>query len=418
MFIKVFNAVLGVMLMLGSAASHAQLMDRVLVIVNEDVITQSEFDHRLQTVTADLRQNGVSELPPNLPKQLLEGMVSDKLQIQEANRRGIEVTDEELNQALARFAQQQQLTLEQMAGNFARDGQSFKRFGETVRDSLTISRLTDYYAQARVVVPDYEIDGFIAQNNLGEISSEYLIAHILIKDPLLKRELAQQVREEIASGLSFQQAILNYSEATDAQDGGLIGWRTLAQLPEVFQAGIKDLQVGEVSEVLESPNGLHILKLMEMKGDRMEVVQSEVRHILITASGQVARSQAVKRLFEIRQRIVDGEDFEQMARIYSDDSVSAATGGNMGWVSPGETVEPFEKVFTQIPLGEVSQPFSTRYGVHILQVLNRRDKNITDQMVRARADNILRRQRAEREFQQWIRELREEAYIEYVAAPV
>ena len=418
MFNNVFKPVSAGLLLLFWAPVHAQFMDRVLVIVNEDVITQTEFDHRLESVKADLSKNGATEMPADLPGQLLDGMVSDKLQIQEANRRGIDVSDEELKIALQRFAQQQQMTIEQLAGDFARGGQSFKRFGETVRDSITISRLTDYYAQVRVVVPDYEIDGFIAQNNLGEISSEYLIAHILIKDPLTKRGLAQQVHDEIVGGLSFQQAILTYSEATDAQDGGLIGWRTLAQLPEVFQSGIKELQVGGVSAVLESGNGLHILKLMEMKGDRTEVVQAQVRHILISASNQIAKSQAAKRLFEIRQRIVDGEDFGQLARIYSDDSVSAATGGDMGWVSPGETVAEFEQTYTQMALGEVSQPFNTQFGVHILQIMERRKKNITDQMVRARADNILRRQRAEREFQQWVRQLKEEAYIEHVAAPV
>ena len=399
-------------------ASQAAFIDRVLVIVNEEVITQSEFNHRLQTVRAEIRQSGATDIPPDLPQQLLEGMVSDRLQIQEATRRGIEVSDEELSAALQRYASQQNLTVQQLAAGIAARGQSFKQFSESVRESLIISRLTEYYARSRVVVPDYEIDGFIAQNNLGEDASEFQIAHILIKNPPENRELAQRVREEIRSGMSFQQAVLTYSEATDAQDGGVIGWRSLSQLPEVFQGAIKDIQVGGVTPVLESANGLHILKLLDMKGDRMEIIQSNVRHILIAATNNIAKSQASKRLFEIRQRIINGEPFSQMARIYSDDSVSAATGGDLGWVSPGEMVPEFEQMFTQMPLGQVSQPFSTQYGVHILEVVDRREKNITDQMIRARADSILRRQRAEREFQQWVRQLREQAYIEHVSEPV
>lgn len=406
-----------VALLMVSALASADLIDRVLVIVNEDVITQSEFDHRMVTVVGELKRNGGEELPPDIEKQLLDGMVSDRLQLHEAKRRGIAVGNAELQAALERFAGQQNLTLQQLAQSVEAKGQSFKRFSDSVRESLTISRLTEYYAQVRVVVPDYEIDGFIAQNNLDKAGNEYLIAHILIKEPLRNREIAEQAITEIKGGLDFHQAALRYSEAADAQEGGLIGWRAIDQLPDVFKAAIKTVPVGGVTEVLESANGLHILKLLEMKGDREEIVQSEVRHILIASTTAVAKSQAAKKLSDIRKRILAGEDFSQLARIYSDDSVSAANGGNLGWVSSGEMVPEFEETFQQLPLGEISQPISTQYGVHIIEVLNRRKKNITDQLIRARAENILRRQRAEREFQQWVRELREQAYIEYVSEP-
>lgn len=387
--------------------------DKVLVVVNEDVITQSEFNYRLQTVLAELQRNGAPR-PEGLEKQLLDGMVSDRLQIQEAERRGITVNQQELNAAIQRFAAQQNLTLEQFAQSLAASGQPMDRFSQTVRESLTISRLTDYYARARVIVPDYEIDGFIAANKLDEDASEYEIAHLLIKNPEQNRALAEQVRAEIAAGLSFQQAVLTYSEGTDAQEGGRMGWRTAAQLPEVFLNAIKDVQVGGVTPVVESANGLHILKLLDLKGDRTEIIQAQVRHILISAESRVAKSQASKKLFDIRQRILDGEDFEQLARIYSDDSVSAANGGSLGWVSPGQMVKPFEDTYTQLPLNEISQPIESQFGVHILRVEDRRKKNITDQMIRNRADNFLRRKRADREFNQWVRELREQAYVRYV----
>jgi len=400
-----------------STVTLAGYSDRVLVIVNEDVITESEFNYRLKTLLLDVEQSGKAP-PPGLNKQLLDSMVSDRLQIQEANRRGINISDAELAAAIERFAQQQNISVQELVRNLEQVGQPFDRFQQTVRESLTISRLTEYYARTRVVVPDYEIEGFIAANKLGDDATEYQIAHILIKDPEQNRELAQRVREEITQGLSFQQAVLTYSEATDAQEGGLIGWRNTAQLPEVFLEAVKNMQAGGVSDVVESPNGLHILKLLDLKGDRTEIIQNQVRHILIGSESKVAKSQAAKKLYKIRQRILAGENFEQLARIFSDDAVSAANGGSLEWVSPGEMVPPFEEAFKQLPIGEVSQPIETQYGVHILQVMDRRKKNVTDLMVRGRAENLLRRQRADREFKQWVRELREQAYIEFISEPV
>ena len=297
------------MLLCYCAIARAEVIDRVLVIVNEDVITKSEFDHRMSSVLGEAKRNNKQSLPEGLDQKLLDEMVAERLQIQEAERRGIEVSDAELQASLERFAAQQSLTIGQLGENVETQGQSFKRFSESVRESLIISRLTDYYARVRVIVPDYEIDGFIAQNKLDDAGSEYQISHILIKNPEQKQELAEQVLEELRSGMSFEEAVLNYSEATDAQDGGLLGWRSLDQLPEIFAQAIKTVDVGGVTDVLSSANGLHILKLLSMKGDREEVLQSKVRHILIASTTRIAQSQASKKLFDIRQRIVDGRIF-------------------------------------------------------------------------------------------------------------
>lgn len=399
-----------------SKASLADFSDKVLVIIDEDVITQSEFNYRLQAVEQEIKQSGKAA-PPGFKKQLLDNMVGDRLQIQEAKRRGINIGDQELDLAIQRFAQQQNISVPDLVRNLAQSGQSVERFRETVRDSLTISRLTEFYTRTRVVVPDYEIDGFIVANNMEDGETEYEIAHILIKEPEVNAELAQKVRDEIVEGLSFQEAVLRYSESTDAQDGGLMGWRTPAQLPEIYVNAIKDLQVGGITDVIQSPNGLHILKLLNMKGDRTEIVQSKVRHILIGSESRVAKSQAAKKLSNLRQRIINGEDFSQLARIFSDDSVSAATGGSLDWVSPGQMVKPFEETYKQLAIGEISQPIETQYGVHIIQVNDRRKKNVTDQVIRGKADNFLRRQRADREFNQWVRELKEQAYVEYLSEP-
>lgn len=407
------------LLMLATSIANAQeaMVDRVLVIVNEDVITQTEFDYRHKTIVGEM-QAANQPIPPELREQLLDTMVSDRLQVQEAERRGITINDEQLQQALGRFAAQQNLSVEQLVSSVEQSGQPFDLFAATVRDSMTISRFSEYYARTRVVVPDYEIDGFLVANALDKDNIEYEVAQILIKGGDDKRQVADQVRDEISRGTPFQEAVLTYSEALDAQNGGVIGWRKPDQLPSVFVGALKDLQVGDVSEVVQSPNGFHILKLMNLKGDRQEIVQSSVRHILISAESRVARAQAKKRALELRDRIVSGgEDFDALARIYSDDSASAALGGSLGWVSPGEMVPNFEETYKGLGIGQISQPIETQFGVHVLQVEDRRTKNVTDQIKRARADSILRRQRADREFGQWVRELMEGAYIKHVAKP-
>ena len=400
----------------GSITAQINTTDRVLVIVNDDVITQSEFSYRRASVVGDIKASG-REIPEQLDEQLLETMVSERMQVQEALRRGIEVADQELVVALERFAQQQNMTLAQLKVSVEQSGQPFSVFTASVRDSITISRLSDFYARARVTVPDYEIDGWLTANNLDKDDIEYELAQILIKGGDEKTDKAELARDEIARGLSFQDAVLTYSEALDAESGGVIGWRKPEQLPSLFVDAVKDLQVGGVSEVVRSPNGHHILKLLNIKGDRSEILQANVRHILISATSRVGKSQAIKKASDLRNRIVNGEDFDALARIYSDDSGSAALGGELGWVSPGQMVPEFEKMYTEMPIGEVSVPFQSQYGVHILRVDDRRQKNVTDQIKRVRAENVLRRQRADREFGQWVLELMEGAYIKHVAKP-
>ena len=223
-------------------------------------------------------------------------MVLDHIQLQEAERRGIVISDEEVDAALERLAGQENLTVQQFLTIASQQGESPARFRKNVRNSITLSRLTEFYARSRVVVPDYEIDGFIDINGLADNGTEYQIARILIKNPEENQALAEQVRRELDEGLSFEEAVQKYSQSPDAAEGGEMGWRTASQLPEIFLTAIKDVKVGGVTDVLSTPGGLHILKLIDLKGDRTEIVQNNVRHILISASSAVAKSQAAKRL--------------------------------------------------------------------------------------------------------------------------
>ncbi len=415
-FVKAVSGLFFLLSVIGISYAQQGMVevDRVLVIINEDVITQSEFDYRKQTVVSDMQAAG-RPMPEDINDQLIESMISDRLQIQEARRRGISIDDAALQQAIERFAVQQNMSVAQLQATVQQSGQPFSLFANSVRDSLTISRLTEYYARSRVVVPEYEKDTWVAIN--GKDSVEYEIAQILIKGGDEKRAIAEEVKAKIAQGMSFSDAAIRYSDASDAATGGVIGWRKPEQMPEIFIDAVKDLQIGQVSQVMQSPNGFHILNLINLKGNRTEILQHEVRHILIAADSNVAKSQATKRALEIRKRIVDGEDFDALARIYSDDSVSAATGGSLGWVSPGEMVPAFEEAFNELALGDVSLPIETQFGVHILRVEDRRKKNVTEQLKRVQADNVLRRQRAGREYGQWVRELLEGAYVKHVAKP-
>lgn len=395
------------------------MSDKVLVIVNDDVITQSEFDFRLASVNAELVQTGQA-LPEDFIKQLMDSMINDRLQIQEAERRGIEVSEAQVDEAVARFAEQQGQTLDEFKQSLGNVEQALQGFRQTVKDSLIISLLTEFYANNRVFVPNYEIEGAMEQNKLGDASFEYQIAHLFIQNVDDNKEKAELIREQLKDGdLDFTVAVNKYSQATGAaaKDGGLIGWRKADELPELFSTAIKGVQVGGVSDVLESPNGLHILKLVDRKGDVIEILQTNVRHILIEAEGDIAIKQATKKLLKIKERIDAGEDFGQLARIHSDDSVSAANGGSLDWVNPGQMVAPFEEAFKQVALNDVSQPVVTQFGVHILQVVDRRQENVTEIVMKNRVRGVLRRQRANREFSQWVRQLKEQAYISHVAEP-
>ena len=410
------STVLAMSLLFTAVDLSAQVNDRVLVIVNDDVITQSEFDFSIAKVRSDAANAGQA-LPEDVNKQLLDSMINDRLQLQEAERRNIEVGEDEIDAAIARFAEQQGLTVAQLEQSIGSSGQAIELFRKSVKESLTISLLTEFYANNRVFVPEYEIEGAMTQNKLGEAAIEYQVAHLFIKDAENNLEKAQSVRDEIVNGLDFSAAVARYSEGAGASSGGLIGWRTADSLPELFVEPIKSADVGGISDVLVSENGLHILKLVERKGERIEILQSKVRHILIEAEGDIAMKQAAKRLTEVKERILAGEDFAELARIYSDDSVSAAEGGSLDWVSPGQMVKPFEDTFKLLEMEEVSEPVETQFGMHIIQVMDRRQENVTEIVMRNRVRGVLRRQRANREFSQWVRQLKEQAYIDYVSEP-
>lgn len=405
-----------------SQFAHAEI-DKVLVIVNNDVITQSEFDNRLFEAKQEMSRTGQKAPQEELSKQVMENMIMNQLQLTEARRRGINVSDEEVNLVIRGIVEKQGGTVSQLREFLSSQGVSYASYKRNIKESRIKAKLAQQFTSSRVVIADYEIDSFLATQGIKANEKEYLLAHILLKntdgenivDPEELKQKAQQVQQELQEGTSFKQAVDSYSDADDGEDG-LLGWKKVDQLPKVFSEAVTTMEVGDISDVLESENGLHILQLVNKRsvGKQNTIMQSNVRHILVSAPDKVSQEQAIRKLEKVRDRILAGEDFSKLASAISDDSVSAAKGGELGWLSPGETVPNFEKTFQQLKLMELSEPVASRYGVHLIQVLERREHDISDQANRSRAEQVLRAEQSQVQFEQWVRRLRDQAYVEYV----
>lgn len=425
---SVFAAALAVLVIGAIAPSPAcastSEIDRVLVIVNDEVITESEFRERYRGVLRDLASRG-GEPPPRdlLRRQVLERMINDRIQLQVAKRLGITVSDEMVEEALRNVARGNRMSVEELQTKVASEGLTFDSLREHFRQQLTIRSLLEREIQARVDVTDEELEAFLASQASQTPGAEYNVSHILIRLPKsatgeeieAARARAEEVLQELRDGLDFRKAILSYSQANDALEGGNLGWRKPGQLPALFLDALEPLKPGEFTDILRSPNGFHILHLNDVRGASGAVVsETHARHILIKTDAFISVQEAVRRLQEIRNRIENGEDFAELARAHSDDTVSSVNGGDLGWVQPGETIRPFESTMDDLQVGELSQPVRTPYGVHLIQVLDRRKTKVGEEFDRNKARQELRARKAEERYEQWLRQLRDESYVKLV----
>ncbi len=405
-------------------AAHSRQIDRIIAVVNDDVITQSEFQSQLQRIKQDLRARNAQMPPTNVfNRQVLERMVTDKIQLQLAKRLGISVPEDAVDAALRELAARNDLSLAELQRTLAAEGVPYETFRENIKTQLIIRRLVDREVVSRIAVTEDEIDGYVrTQSRQSGGSTEYNLSHILIGVPESaatetisgQRKKAEEVLARIKKGMEFEQAAIAYSQASNALEGGSLGWRTMGQLPELFVESIRNLQSGQVSEVLQSPNGFHILKVNGKRGGAHHTVeQTKVRHILIKSDQFLSPTEAEQRIGRVRRRILAGEDFAELARTLSDDPVSSVNGGDLGWVNPGETVEAFERAMRALPKGALSEPISTPYGVHLIQVLDRREVDVSDTASRNDALNQIRARKSDESYERWVRRLRDEAYVEY-----
>lgn len=399
-------------------------LDRIVAIVNDDVIMQSELDDRLRTIKNQLNEQG-TPLPPGpiLQRQVLDRLILTKLQVQEAQHSGIRVDDESLNRTISNIAAQNQLSLEKFREVLESDGYSYEKFREDIRGEILVSRLQQRQVDNRVTVTDREIENFLAtQEHQGEIETEYLLRHILIALPETPssseleatKQLAEKVLAELRGGADFASMAATYSKGPQALEGGTLGWRKASQVPTLFADVIAHMKKGEVSDLIRNAGGYHIVKLEDVRDSEKHVVtQTHVRHILIKTDELTTDEDARQRSDQIRLRIMGGDDFAELARGNSNDTVSAAEGGDLGWISPGDLVGDFEEVMNSLAPGEISQPFHTDYGWHVAQVLERRQYDNSEQIKRSQAREAIRRRKLDEARENWLREMRDEAYVEY-----
>lgn len=398
-------------------------MDRIIAIVDQSVITEQELADRIRSVSAQIEKQG-KETPSQevLEKQILERLITDSLQMQLAAQTGIKIDDTQLDKTIERIAEQNKMGIEEFKAALTKDGITVRKFREDIRSEITIARLKERDVDNKVSVTDGEIDNYLTtQANRKDNQDELEISHILIRTPedstpedLQKvRPKIEELLGKLASGTPFEQVSASYSDAPNALEGGSLGWKNSSQIPIGFIEQLQNMQVGEVSKPIRSPNGFHILKLTNRRGGSSPLVvdQTHTRHILIKLTEVISEKEAKQKMDGIKERLDNGTKFEDMARQYSEDG-SANNGGDLGWVNPGDTVPPFEKAMNELAPGEISAPVRSPFGWHIIQVIERRKQDMTKEAARLKARQEIRARKAEDAYEDWIRELRDRAFVE------
>ena len=412
------------------SAAHAQariaLVDRIVAVVNSDVVTASELNERVAYALRELRRQG-TPLPEAgvIEKQMLERLILDKAQSQLARDTGLRVDEVQVDRAIERIAESNKLTLLNFRKALEADGVAFDRFREDLRVQILLARLREREVDDKIQVGDSEIDLYLAEAiEAGTSGTEYNLAHVLVRLPEQAgpdridqaRARAEMVVAEARAGGDFAKLAASYSDASDALQGGAMGWRPHDRLPEIFASALKELRTGDVSGVLRSPAGFHVLKLLERRGASAvigpPVTQTRVRHILVRTSEIVSEADARRRLADLRERIVTGGAiFADLARLHSEDG-SAARGGDLDWVYPGDVVPEFERATDALKPDEISQPVKTPFGWHLIQVLERRTADMSPERRRLAARQALRERKVDEAYQEWLRQLRDRTYVE------
>lgn len=406
-------------------APGASVVDRVIAVVNDDVITEQEVRSRLPMVRAQLvRQNVRLPSEEVLLKRVLERMIVERLQVQVAQRLGIAATEERVDAAVQKIAQDNGMDVAKFRAALTQDGVGFDEFRQQVANQVTIQQLLEREIHGRIQVSDAEIAALIErQRNAGDAGIEYHLSHILVAVPetatpeaiAAARAKAEDVLTKLKAGVPFEQLAVTNSQDPNALEGGVLGWRRGGQLPTLFLDAVRGLREGETTGILKSANGFHILKLNQRRGvvDNYPVPQTHVRHILLRPNELLSLAEVERRLRRLRERIEQGEDFAALAKANSDDYGSSAMGGDIGWVRPGQTAREFERAMNELAVGEISKPVRTPFGVHLIQVLARREQDMSEERNRLVARNQIHARKADERYEQWLRQLRDEAFVEY-----
>jgi peptidyl-prolyl cis-trans isomerase SurA len=407
-------------------SSNGVLLDRIAAVVNDGVVLTSELDEQTEEVIARLRQQN-TELPPRnvLRQQILERLVVEEIQMQRAERLGIQVSDEMLNGALSDVAQRNNMSFADLPRELERQGVDYRTYRDEIRKQLTLQLLRQRDVIGRINISPRELDQAMArQQNAPDLNSEYNVSHILVSVPVsatpeqiqAREARAKEVFEKAKGGQDFAQLAVTYSDSTTNIEGGSLGWRKGSQLPSIVGDAIAKMKAGDISDPIRTPSGFHMFRLNEIRGGNQQSVVSQVhaRHILLRTSELEDDQTVQQKLAAIRKRIVEGgEDFGAIAAVTSQDPGSGAQGGDLGWAGPGTFVPEFEQQLDQLKDNDISEPFKTQFGWHIIQLLGRRVHDITQDKVRQQVFAQLRESKAEEETELWLRRLRDEAFVDY-----
>ncbi len=404
-------------------AEAAELLDRIVAVVNDDVVLQSELDREVRSIEQKLAQVGAPDMPGNeIRKQALERLILEKLQLAEARKIGATVDDETLLLAMNNIAKQNGLSLGELAAALEEQGMSMDEYRDELRKEITLQRLRNREVISRIQVTKAEVDNYLAhaEENPGGRDA-YHLRHILIATPdgasseeiAAARKKAEDIIQRLKNGEDFAALATRYSAGQQSLEGGDLGWLEAGQVPTLFAKDLATMEKGEVRGPYQAASGFHIIKLEDYKGgDKNIIRQTHARHILIRTDELTSDQDARNRLEQLYQRIKGGEDFATLARAHSDDKGSAIKGGDLGWVSPGDLVPKFEEVMDALPINGLSKPFRTQFGWHIVQVLERRDHDATEEVKRDKAKLALRKRKADEALQLYLRKLRDQAFVE------
>lgn len=407
-----------------SLSDRGVMLDRVAAVVNDGVVLTSELDEQTQVIAERLKAQGLEMPPANvLRQQVLERLIVQEIQMQRAQRAGIRIGDESLNQALADVAQRNGMSLAQLPSALAQQGLDYAAYRESVRKEMTLQVLQQRDVIQRINVSPRELDQFLdKQKSRPSELNEYNLSHILIAVPQeatptqleQASRRAQDVYDRAKAGEDFAKLAVAYSNSQTALEGGSLGWRRGPEIPTVLADLVVGLKPGEISEPLRTPSGYHIVRLNEIRGADQQVVieQTHARHILLKPTEIQDDATVRQRLVDARDRILKGEDFAVLAKTLSEDPGSAAEGGDLGWTAPGTFVPEFDAALRKLAENEISEPFRTQFGWHIVQLLGRRQFDNTEELRRQRAFMQLRESKADEETELWLRRLRDEAYVD------
>ncbi len=396
--------------------------DRIVAVVGDEVITSYDLRARLDEAVKQLKKQG-TPLPPAdvLEHQLLERMIIDRIQLQFARETGLKVDDAQLDQAIGRVAAGNKMTPQQFRLALEKDGVNYARFREEIREELMTVRLREREVDSKLVISDGEVDLYLANQASVGGGEEVQLAHILLRAPesaspeqLQKLRLrGEQAVKRAKAGENFAQLTATFSDAPDALQGGNLGWRPLERLPQIYAETAVSMKPGDVSDLLRSSAGFHIVKLLGKRGGSAQasIQQTHARHILIKINEVVSESEAQRKMENLRERLVNGGDFAELARLYSQDG-SAAKGGDLGWISPGDTVPEFETAMDALKVKEFSAVVQSPFGMHLIQVLERRQRDVSEERQRAAARQALRERKLDDAYQDWLRQIRDRAYVE------